>query len=538
MISLIVLTLCLSPLHALAIDPPTLTLEEDTGVDGDGITENGTMLVAGLETGATWEYSINQGTSWTTGSGTSFVLDDATYPIGYIQVRQTNAGETSTETSNTYEIVVARNMIDNGDFQQGNTKFTTDYIYNLLDGSGNLTEGGYQIVHDPNDVHGGFCIAYDHTYGTYAEGILFVANASGDTSDVVWQSTSAITVEAGTVYRFEAYLMNLTNDPDVAYHYPYIRFQIGDGSDWTNLDTTDVNWEPDEEGIWHVTYADGTFDTAGTFYVRMLNDQATGWNDLGLDDIYFGLRGAAPSASDPTTNPTADPPSFPTGDLLSISLNDDTGASDSDKITNSGRVDVNGLDSSNWQYSIDGGTIWTTGSTTNYYFNVSGDGDKSVIVHQWDTDTSSWSEPTAPLEFTLDTTSPAFSSGTADGTSITIDFDETLNSDDPPTASDFIVTLDSSAIVPVLSLNVNNDSITLTLQSSVESASLIQVVYAQTPTEPAVADIAGNENTAFSFVLYAVKYNANNATSGSTPATQYKNTDIAIVTIVGKHWKP
>ncbi len=54
---------------------PTLTLAQDTGSSGsDNLTSNGQVNVAGLETGASWEYSTNGGTNWTAGSGSSFTL--------------------------------------------------------------------------------------------------------------------------------------------------------------------------------------------------------------------------------------------------------------------------------------------------------------------------------------------------------------------------------------------------------------------------------------------------------------------------------
>ncbi|MCP9826154.1 pre-peptidase C-terminal domain-containing protein [Synechococcus sp. EJ6-Ellesmere] len=62
------------------IDPdaplaPTLELAADTGLSPfDGITANGAVLVAGLATGASWQYSADGGTSWIDGVGTSFRL--------------------------------------------------------------------------------------------------------------------------------------------------------------------------------------------------------------------------------------------------------------------------------------------------------------------------------------------------------------------------------------------------------------------------------------------------------------------------------
>ncbi|KKX33014.1 Ig-like domain-containing protein [Rhizobium sp. LC145] len=68
---------------------PTVSLQNDTGAEGDGVTSNGTVAISGLETGATWEYSTDGGVSWTTGTGTGFELEPGSYPD--VRVRQTDA---------------------------------------------------------------------------------------------------------------------------------------------------------------------------------------------------------------------------------------------------------------------------------------------------------------------------------------------------------------------------------------------------------------------------------------------------------------
>ncbi|MGF7155192.1 BapA/Bap/LapF family prefix-like domain-containing protein, partial [Novosphingobium gossypii] len=68
--------------------PPTVALASDTATPGDGLTSDGTVNVGGLEPGATWEYSLDGGATWTTGSGTSFELAEGTYTG--VQVRSTD----------------------------------------------------------------------------------------------------------------------------------------------------------------------------------------------------------------------------------------------------------------------------------------------------------------------------------------------------------------------------------------------------------------------------------------------------------------
>jgi VCBS repeat-containing protein len=75
---------------------PIVSLENDTGTVGDGITLDGTVLVRGIEPGATWEYSINGGQTWTAGSGPGFELGVGNFNV---LVRQTDLAGNSATTS-------------------------------------------------------------------------------------------------------------------------------------------------------------------------------------------------------------------------------------------------------------------------------------------------------------------------------------------------------------------------------------------------------------------------------------------------------
>ncbi|MCO7237065.1 hypothetical protein [Cobetia sp. Dlab-2-U] len=82
-----------------APDAPSLALTTDT-LDADGITSNGEVTVSGLETDATWEYSLDGGSIWDAGTGTTFTLAEGSYADGVVQVRQTDvAGNVSSEAS-------------------------------------------------------------------------------------------------------------------------------------------------------------------------------------------------------------------------------------------------------------------------------------------------------------------------------------------------------------------------------------------------------------------------------------------------------
>ncbi|MBF0462794.1 MAG: VCBS repeat-containing protein, partial [Magnetococcales bacterium] len=78
---------------------PTLALASDTGSSAsDGVTSNGQVNVTGLETGAMWQYSTDSGSTWTTGTGTSFTVSGDGFHS--VLVQQTDlAGNTSANSS-------------------------------------------------------------------------------------------------------------------------------------------------------------------------------------------------------------------------------------------------------------------------------------------------------------------------------------------------------------------------------------------------------------------------------------------------------
>ena len=92
-------------LGAITVDAtvaaPGVALDADTGKSGsDGITNNGQVDVTLASDVASWQFSIDGGEHWTTGSGTSFTLSPNVYAAGLVQVQQTDiAGNVSAVAS-------------------------------------------------------------------------------------------------------------------------------------------------------------------------------------------------------------------------------------------------------------------------------------------------------------------------------------------------------------------------------------------------------------------------------------------------------
>ena len=92
---------------------PGLILAIDSGVSAiDGITNDGTINVTGLEEGATWQYSLDGGKNWLDGMGTSFVLPGPTlyqqekiYLEGAVQARQVDVAGNISEAGSLAQAV-------------------------------------------------------------------------------------------------------------------------------------------------------------------------------------------------------------------------------------------------------------------------------------------------------------------------------------------------------------------------------------------------------------------------------------------------
>ncbi len=81
---------------------PTLSLVADTGIAGDGITNNSAVSVTGLELGATWEYAVDGG-AFTAGTGSGFTLTAGSHTYSVRQTDKAN-NQSPASTAVTYEL--------------------------------------------------------------------------------------------------------------------------------------------------------------------------------------------------------------------------------------------------------------------------------------------------------------------------------------------------------------------------------------------------------------------------------------------------
>ncbi len=194
------------------------------------------------------------------------------------------------------------NLIVNGDFESGNTGFTSDYAFKATYYPPDMLDAGqYQIVQDITQAHPlwGNLTAQSGTN-------FFAANGSVDTNLSPWIQTITVnpgdivtsTANAPVYYRFQAYIANLypANPPQLAFE-----MSLNNSGTWQELTTS---LAPGNVDVWDLTYRDGYFTFAPTTISFRLRNTVPegGGNDFAVDSIYFGLSTNAP-AYDPYTTP-------------------------------------------------------------------------------------------------------------------------------------------------------------------------------------------------------------------------------------------
>ena len=161
------------------------------------------------------------------------------------------------------------NLIINGDFELGNTGFTSNYTFNA---TSVWAEGTYSVTTNPFLVHSNFSPCTDHTTGT---GKMMVVNGAAMANSSIWCET--VTVLPNTNYAFSTWLTSVhPTNPAV------LQFSINGnvlGSPFSGITTTCV-WQQFYE-IWN----SGNSTTAQICIVNQ--NTALDGNDFALDDISF-----------------------------------------------------------------------------------------------------------------------------------------------------------------------------------------------------------------------------------------------------------
>ena len=345
---------------------PTFTLPANTGAADNGITQNQTVTLAADSERATWEYSTDGGTNWQNGSGSSFELAaNATYAVNAIQVRQYDtAGNRSDVATNDSAITIDNTSpgaptfalaTDTG--SSDSDQITRDLTVNVT-----LSDGGvsweYSVDNGSNWDDGSgdsFELAADTQY---AAGAIQVRQTDGAGNvSAVANNAQAITTD--------------TSAPAA----PSLALNGDTGSNTsdniTSNRTIDVTLSGDaadgDQDRWEYSLDSGNSWNNGSGSSFQLAENAT----YSADQIQIRQTDEAGNVSQIGSNDNAITIDSTALAAPSLSLNDDTGSSDSDGITSDRTVNVTLDDEAvQWRYSVNGGTNWTQGTDSSFQLDA------------------------------------------------------------------------------------------------------------------------------------------------------------------------
>jgi hypothetical protein len=178
--------------------------------------------------------------------------------------------------------VPIENLVLNGDFESGNTNFTSGYVYTS---EGSYAQGIYTVGDDPTSWFSTISeMMTDHTSGS---GQMLIANANSSGSDVVWQQD--IDVTAGASYELSLWVAGLQGGVLPSFDIQVAGSSIGSVS-------------PSEMSVWTEFTNRWTATESGTVTLSINNTQHypafVGGLYFTLDDIELVQVGVEGEASD------------------------------------------------------------------------------------------------------------------------------------------------------------------------------------------------------------------------------------------------
>ena len=161
------------------------------------------------------------------------------------------------------------NLIINGNFEDGNVGFTSDYV----ESPGNLVpEGVYEVLTNPQNSHPSFAPCADHTSGT---GNMMAVNGAGTPGLNVWCQT--VNVDPNTAYVFSAWVTTLVSASPALLQFSINGSTIGP-----------VFSAPSATCVWANFFSTWNSGGASSADICILNQNTTlGGNDFALDDLVF-----------------------------------------------------------------------------------------------------------------------------------------------------------------------------------------------------------------------------------------------------------
>lgn len=182
---------------------------------------------------------------------------------------------TTTYTVTSGSISSPVNLIENGDFEQGNTLFVTEYTQ-VADPNPFGVQAAYDIVTNPNAWFTAFSSCGDHTSGS---GNLMVFDGAVDPTGnvIVWSNQNPVSVTPNTDYTFSYYVASVS--PENPARLEVFINGVSQGPPVT---------APGATCLWtEVSYNWNSGADASAIFVIYDRNSASGGNDFALDDITF-----------------------------------------------------------------------------------------------------------------------------------------------------------------------------------------------------------------------------------------------------------
>ena len=167
-------------------------------------------------------------------------------------------------------LVVAGNLITNGDFSAGNSGFGSDYAFATTDDC--MPPGVYDIVAQPADCHPYWASFGDHTSG---DGLLMAINGADIASIEVWSESVAVVPD--TQYYFSTWIASSHPTSPAM-----LDFSINGASIGATFAAAAT------PGLWQQFYTSWYSGANTTAQLSLVNQNTIFYgNDFALDDIVF-----------------------------------------------------------------------------------------------------------------------------------------------------------------------------------------------------------------------------------------------------------
>ncbi|MBV9987358.1 MAG: T9SS type A sorting domain-containing protein [Chitinophagaceae bacterium] len=242
-------------------------------------------------------------------------------------------------TTYTLTIMPQPNLISNGDFEAGNTDFSSDYSYGFVP----YTPQVYGIAYRPSNVYNW----WSNTPAASGNSAL-VADGALTSGQRVWYQT--VTVTPNTWYKFSGQFMNIystsgSNDPHVV-------IDINGSLGSQTLTYNGGNWVTVTKA-WHSGSSDYTATIA--IYSNPATNSLSG-NDIAIDNLTFNAGDCPVSTAQVTVTVDPNPP------VISVTTWDPPGGTATNSITENTDGEVISCDKYEWWQRIQ---LTTNSSSSN-----------------------------------------------------------------------------------------------------------------------------------------------------------------------------